>query len=241
LESFAKSTAINNRFDDRRKKFKIFRLEYPPRIIVAESMELKNMNTCTCEKSDFTPLLSAQLRPRLTAFLLLGALICGVASAAREARAASAEAKVKTAYLYNILRYTTWPPEAFASDQAPYTVLILGEDKLEGLLDKVAESKQINKRSIVIKRITSLDQYAPCQLLYVCGTLTPENSKTILQKTAGTPVVVVGESAGFGTEGATVNFFADADGTTGYELNLKAADERKLAFESQLKDLGKIK
>jgi hypothetical protein len=209
-------------------------------IIFVEFRKPKAMNRFTCTTSIFIPWLSERSRRGVTAFLLLGTLLFGVLSAAGEASAASAEAKVKTAYLYNILRYTTWPPEVFANDQAPYTMLILGEDKLEGLIDKVAESKQINKRSIVIKRITSLDEYAPCQLFYVCGTLSPEASKAILQKTAGKPVVVVGESAGFGTEGATINFFADADGTTGYELNLKAAAERKVVFESQLRDLGKV-
>jgi hypothetical protein len=209
-------------------------------IIVVELRKPKTMNKTTLTTLNLIRLPSARLRQGLTALVLLGALLFGVFSAAREAHAASAEAKVKTAYLYNILRYTTWPPETFANDQAPYTVLILGTDNLEGLIDKVAESKQINKRSIVIKRITSLDQYAPCHLLYACGTLSPEASKAILQKTAGAPVVVVGESAGFGAEGAPINFFADSDGTIGYEMNLKAAGERKITFESQLKDLGKV-
>jgi hypothetical protein len=169
-------------------------------------------------------------------------IIVGLATVASvsQIQAASTEAKVKTAYIYNLLRMATWPAEAFANEQSPYTIVILGEDKLEDLLDKVAESKQINKRSIVLKRISAIDGYVPCHVLYVTGTQTPEACKAILDKTANTSVLVLGETPGFGKQGATVNFFVDENGTTGYEMNLKAAAKHSLKFESQLQELATI-
>lgn len=157
-----------------------------------------------------------------------------------QAQAASPEAKVKTAYIYNILRNTTWPPEAFANDQAPYTVLILGEDKLEGLLDKVASSKKVNKRSIVVKKISSINEFTPCHILYAVGAQTPDTSKAILEKTASSSTLVLGETADFAKQGADVNFFEDANGTTGYEMNLKVSAKKSLKFDAQLRDLAKI-
>jgi len=175
----------------------------------------------------------------------LGTLVCGVLVAtfltafpASPVQAAGTEAKIKAAYLYNLLRRTTWPDSAFAGDDAPYTVAVLGKDSLEGLLDTVARKKKVNKRKISLKRLGSIAEYTPCHMLYVPGSPDADTRKSVLEKTADTSCLVVGETDGFGKEGATINFFPKPDGTIGYELNEVAEAGHNLKFEDQIRKVG---
>lgn len=152
--------------------------------------------------------------------------------------AASQEAKVKTAYLYTFLSSVTWPDSSFASDDAPYVVVIVGEDKLEGLIDKVAAKKKVNKRSIELKRVGSVAEAGDCHLLYVVGELDEGGRKAVLDKTNGTPTLVVGETANFASEGATVNFYIDADGKMGFQVNQGTAESHGLKLGDKIMKVG---
>jgi len=155
---------------------------------------------------------------------------------------AGVEAKVKSAYLYNLLRRTTWPESMFKNDESPYRVVVLGRDNLEGLLEKIAQMKKVNKRSIKLERIKSMADYnpqEPCHMLYVPGyDLSPEQQKAILKKTAGTPCLVIGDAPGFAQAGATANFADREDGTIGIELNVARARRHGLKFDRQLVEVA---
>jgi hypothetical protein len=161
-----------------------------------------------------------------------------ILSPVASASAASVEAKVKSAYLYNLLRRTTWPDTMFKNDESPYRIIVLGRDNLDGLLEKIAQMKKVNKRSIKLERIKSLDEYnerEPCHMLYVPEyDLSPEKQQAILKKTAGTPCLVVGDSPGFARAGAMANFMDREDGTIGLELNLARAKKHRIKFDKQL-------
>ncbi|HLA83574.1 MAG TPA: YfiR family protein [Thermoguttaceae bacterium] len=155
--------------------------------------------------------------------------------------AAGVEAKVKSAYLYNLLRRTIWPDKAFQNEESPYRVAVLGQDNLEGLLEKIAQMKKVNKRAIKLERLNSLKDYRPEQpfhMLYVPGYLTPEQQQAVIDKTAGAPCLIVGESPGFAAAGATANFIDRDDGTIGIELNLAQAKKRSLEFDRQLLEVA---
>ncbi|NLE38539.1 MAG: YfiR family protein [Pirellulaceae bacterium] len=155
-------------------------------------------------------------------------------SLASNAEGASVEARVKSAYLYNLLRRTSWPEKTFPNDESPYRVAVLGKDNLEGLLETIADKKRVNKRSIVLVRIESIDDYEPCHMLYVPGYYTLEQQKAVIAKTSKYPCLVVGDSPGYAAAGATANFVLRDDGTIGIELNLAEAKKHDLRFDEQL-------
>jgi hypothetical protein len=168
------------------------------------------------------------------ALLFTIALACCPSTAA----AVGVEAKVKSAYLYNFLRRTVWPDKTFETDESPYRIAILGEDNLEGLLEKIAEQKKVNKRPIVLQRLASIDQYKPCHMLYVAGSITPEQRQAILKKTAGTSCLVVADSPGFAKAGGIADFVDREDGTIGIELNLGRAKKSRLKFDQELVEVA---
>ncbi len=163
-----------------------------------------------------------------------------LAASTRQAEAASKEAKVKTAYLYTFLRSVTWPDSAFANDEAPYVVVVVGQDKLEGLLDKVAKAKTVNKRKIVLERIDSVDAYKTFHILYVVGELDDATRKAVLEKTNGQPVLVVGETTGFASQGATMNFYVDGDGKMGFQVNQATAEAHGMKLDDKILKVGDV-
>ena len=178
------------------------------------------------------------LNSGMSCVVILLVLVVFSACPVSTADAAGVEAKVKSAYLYNLLRRTTWPESTFKNEESPYLVTVLGQDNLEGLLDKIASKKKVNKRAIKLIRIKSIKDLQPCHMLYVPNYLTPEQQQAILKKTAGTPCLVVGDSPGFARAGATANFVDREDGTVGIVLNVAQARKHHLKFDRQLLEVA---
>jgi hypothetical protein len=149
------------------------------------------------------------------------------------------EYMVKAVYLYNFGRYTEWPAETFASATAPFVIGILGEDRFGGALDDIAQKRTVQDRRIEVRRFASVAQYAPpCQVLFVSRSLSAEERTALLQKTQGTPVLIVGETPGFADDGGGANFFVDGDSVR-FEINVNAARRSQLHMDPKLLNLGK--
>lgn len=176
---------------------------------------------------------------RLMLAMGLLALLGGLFTSPSTVLAQSAEAKVKTAYLYSLMSGSEWPAAAFENADAPYVVGVLGADQLDGLLDQVASKKKIKKRKLELKRWTSADQIGPCHLLYVCGTVDPTVQQAVLAKIKGTNTLLVAETTGFSQTGAMINFYPDADGTIGFEVNEAAAKGQSVTIDPKMIKLGK--
>ncbi len=184
------------------------------------------------------PLAIRSYRARRLVGALLAATILSTL-AAPPAMAASKESKIKVAYLYVLLRNTTWPGNAFASDDAPYVIGVLGDDPLGSPLDKLAAKKTVNKRKIVIERFAAMDGYKPCHILYASGELDEAQRGAILGAVKGKPVLVIGDAPGFAAGGATANFYVKPDEAIGFEINAAAAGAAKLQLKDAILKAGK--
>ncbi len=61
-----------------------------------------------------------------------------------------------------------------------------------------------------------------------------------IRRTRGAPLLLVGETPGFATRGATINFYLDTDRTVGFEINVDATAQRKLCVDARLLKLARI-
>ena len=68
--------------------------------------------------------------------------------------------------------------------------------------------------------------------------LTADQQKAVIAKTAGKPVFVVGETPGFAEHGGTANIFADAD-RIAIEINTDAVRRAQLRVDARLLSLAK--
>ena len=149
------------------------------------------------------------------------------------------EYAIKAAYLYQFARYVEWPPGAFANENAPLIIGVLGTDPFDGILETIARTKRIEGRPIVVRRIASTADYTPCHILFICSSIGPEERTAVIQKARGSPVLLVGEEPGFAEQGGTINFFMDQNKIR-FEINAEAAKQDRLKISSKLLSLAKI-
>jgi hypothetical protein len=151
-----------------------------------------------------------------------------VASLTAHAQSSMSEYQVKAQFLLNFVKYVDWPSDAPTSA----TIGILGQDNLSDDLQRVAEGKTVNGRTIVIKHIPEDGDLSGCTILFVSAS---EASRlaAILGKTDALPILTVGEDASFLQNGGIVNFVLK-DGRVRLEINLKAARQVKLEISSKL-------
>ncbi len=103
---------------------------------------------------------------RLGAACLALALVTATATT-RAQEAQRLEYQVKAAFLYNFAKFVDWPPTAFPAPETPITIGILGDDPFGGWLDAMVRDKRIDRRRIVVKRLTRPAEATQCHLLFI--------------------------------------------------------------------------
>lgn len=142
------------------------------------------------------------------------------------------EYEFKAAMLLNFVRFTDWPAEAFASEQAPFVIGVVGKDPFGAVLDNTFSGKSVKGRSFVVKRLTADQNLKSCHLLFVPAT-EKRRQRDLLDKLRGAPVLTVGETYDFRDHAGAVQFVLK-DNTVGFNINLNAAKAGRLHISSNV-------
>ena len=100
------------------------------------------------------------------------ALLCGTLAMMACLRAAGGaevptEYQVKAVFVYNFAHFVEWPPQAFASADAPFVIGILGGDPFGAHLDEAVHGEQIGQHPLMVRRLRSIGEIDDCQILYI--------------------------------------------------------------------------
>jgi len=147
------------------------------------------------------------------------------------------EYNVKAVSLYAIGRYVKWPDGVFSQEQSPFVIGIFGTNPFGNTLERIAQKKTIQGRTIVVRAYATLEDYMPCQILFVTRATLPSTEAQLLEKMQGQLVLLVGEATGFATRGGAINFFVDGNNVR-FELNTDQALESHLVFNAKMHNLG---
>ncbi len=150
------------------------------------------------------------------------------------------EHDLKVAYLYNFTRYISWPAEALNGDNNDFVIGVIGENPFGTTLDRLAKKKKAKKRRIVVKYFKSLADYESCHLLFVSSATDPQTRAAIIRQTRNQPVLLVGETEGYGEAGSTINFVLLQDGSINIEINIDAMNRRKMQANALLLKLATV-
>ncbi|MBN1910001.1 MAG: YfiR family protein [Pirellulales bacterium] len=170
----------------------------------------------------------------------LGVLVCwsSVASAQVEINPRH-EYNVKAAYLYSFGRYVQWPRGAFAGPDSPFVLGVLGEDPFAGALDRIAQTKRIQNRPIVVRRWKSLSEYESCHILFISRTVSLEEQMEVIRRLGDRPVLLAGDAPDFASRGGTLSFFVDVE-TVRFEINVNTVRRQRLTINAKLLKLAAI-
>lgn len=152
-------------------------------------------------------------RFRRAVVLLVGALVVAGSTAAGQSLI-NREYDLKAAYIYNFGRYIQWPS---LGDE--FVIGVLGKDPFAAQLHEIESTRTMAGHKVVVRRFNSADEYAPCNILFISRLAvetrpaeTPEDRlKAALEKTKGLPVLIVTETQGHASKGASIDLFVDPD------------------------------
>jgi hypothetical protein len=148
------------------------------------------------------------------------------------------EYQVKAAFVYNFAKFVEWPPAAFKSAQDPIVICVLGSNSFKSALEEVIKGKAVEGRTFVVRPVSKSQLPCPCHILFVKAS-ERKAFRAMVGDLKGAGVLTVGETPGFDTDAAIINFKVE-NGRIRFEINAKAAEQEKLHISSKLLSLAQI-
>lgn len=147
-----------------------------------------------------------------------------------QAQDAPIEYQVKASYLYNFIRFITWPPDVFRNGGS-LNLCVTGAERFGSALDALA-GESIEGRSIRVHRLGSVTEarHVRCQVLFVSAAEAPALPAALTPERG---VLTVGETRGFLDRGGVINL-VEVQGRIRFEVNQKAAKRAEIAMSSRL-------
>jgi len=145
---------------------------------------------------------------------------------------------VKAGFLFNFAKYVEWPPDAFESADAPFSIGIVGTDPFGDELDKTLRNKTVKDRPFVVRRYARPEDIGSVHILFVPQTEGPRRAK-ILKGVGTKPVLTVGEEGGFAKSGGVIDVVIENEKPR-LEVNPEAAAQARLVINAKLLKVATI-
>ena len=153
-----------------------------------------------------------------------------VAAGVAAAPAPHGEYEVKAAFLYNFAKFVRWPEDTAPAPR--FVVAVLGQDPFGSVLDRTFAGKTVLDRPVEVRRVGSAAEAAGAHLVYVAAS-EQDRLPEIVRALSSTPVLTVGEGAGFADGGGMIAFRL-RDDVIRFDVNLAQAERSRLKMSSQL-------
>jgi hypothetical protein len=113
---------------------------------------------------------------------------------------------LKSAFLFNFLKFVEWPARALPEKTSPMIIALLPDSSIRKDLEDVVQNRKIEEHPIQIKELKSATATPDdCHLLFI-DAAHDTSATQILSKLKGRNVLTVGESDGFLQSGGMINF-----------------------------------
>jgi len=146
---------------------------------------------------------------------------------------------IKSAYVYNITKFVTWPMNAFNFSLSPFILGVFGDKSVASALIKTLREKKIADRDWKVELYKLPEEIRNCHMVFITGfsTLQAESIITLLKRKH---VLTVGDNIpNFCESGGLINIVGTIP-NLGFEINKSAFKLAKLEISSELTDLSTI-
>lgn len=184
------------------------------------------------------------------------------AHAAGDVDAAARAAKIKSAFVLNFIRYTTWPITDKPTDiEQPIRVIMIGSDKVmtaamkitlrdvavggrrieltETVIPLLAETASQDALTAYLEARDQLqNQMRSSQLIYICNDQ-KSHLEEILEMIAGSAAMTVSDIPGFAVEGGMLGL-ALRDNRVSFDANPEALTQANIKVSAKVLRLARI-
>jgi hypothetical protein len=162
------------------------------------------------------------------------ATVANAGTSAAAAAQPSREYLLKTAFVFNFARYTTWPPP---SPDGPFNLCILGEDDF-GAAAQYLDGQHLQARNIDVRFRKVGDDLGGCQLVYVTQPLAAQLD-SLLPRLHAERMLTVSDIPDFAARGGILGLKI-VDNRIRFEANPLAAKRAGLRLSAQLLRLADV-
>ncbi len=148
------------------------------------------------------------------------------------------EYQLKAEFLERFTRFIEWPADSRVADPAtPFVIAVIGRNPFGAYLDALSAGRRIKGKPVVVRLLSGPEQAADCDLLFIAG---GEHArlKEILARTAGKPILTVGDGEEYAHSGVLFNF-ADPGDQVAFEISEPAVRKSGLTVSSRLLRLAR--
>lgn len=168
-------------------------------------------------------------QPWLTALALAWAFVAVPSLLAQGAKPTDYD--VKAVYLYNFGRFVEWPASVTEKSDA-FNVCVLGQDPFGPALDATLASETIGGKSVSARRISTPQEAANCQILFMSSAEDSRLNK-IIEALDREAVLTVSDMPKFSQRGGMIQFVLEGKKVR-FEVNLSAVQHAGLTLSSEL-------
>ncbi|MDB6020750.1 MAG: YfiR family protein [Pedosphaera sp.] len=144
----------------------------------------------------------------------------------------SHEYQIKAVFLYNFSRFSDWPPEAFASPEAPLVIGVLGKDPFGPYLEQAVRGETVNNRPIIIEHYRRVEEVKTVHILFISDSET-KRLPAILARLSGRSILTVSDIDNFVHNGGMVRFIT-INNRIQLRINLDALKAARLTMSSKV-------
>lgn len=142
------------------------------------------------------------------------------------------EYQVKAAFLFHFAQFVDWPANVLNTGDSSLKLCIFDDEPRRQELQSTIEGKSIGSRVIHVLQINQSKQIHGCNILFLSRD-EAQRQTAILKSLRGMPVLTVGETDNFLSDGGMIRFHFDADKIR-FDINLDEAESSHLKISSRL-------
>ena len=143
------------------------------------------------------------------------------------------EYKLKAYFIYTFTRYIEWND---LEEDSTFIIGIIGNSKLISPLEKIANSKLVKDKKIIVKQWDQFKNGEKCHILFISKSERKDLAK-IINKVEGKHILTIGDTRGFAKQGVCINFIVVSDKIR-FEINREITGNTGLKVSSQLLKLA---
>lgn len=145
--------------------------------------------------------------------------------------------QVKAAFLFNFVKFTTWPAKSFKDAKSPYCLGVVGQNPFDRALQEVVVNETHLGRPFVVEELQPTDDLRHCHLLFFSASVR-NSAAELLQKLASEAVLTVGDHDGFLDQGGMIQFFQQ-DQSIRFAIDPARPEATGLKLSSKLRTLSR--
>ncbi|MHB8846209.1 MAG: YfiR family protein [Nitrospirota bacterium] len=166
--------------------------------------------------------------------ILLCLLQSGGAFAADRTAEPLSEYQVKAAFVYNFIKFVTWPSGDDPAD-GRIRLCILGDLPDPAPFDQL-DGQELMGRHLKVTYLRKPQEARACQVLYLASSLS-SRLQEVLEAVRGRPVLTVSDTNGYAKRGVMINMYLE-NKRVRFEINAAAAGEARVRISAKLLNLA---